>query len=87
MNEWKNIKIEKPKENQPVYYYFDVFDKVYEGFFCTEDNSELFDEPLGTYVSNIFYSKHGWLADDITWWMPREENSVKPIFNKTKEFL
>jgi hypothetical protein len=73
---WLDINIETPYNNEPVYYYFDVFDRVYVGYFCQEDVSFVYNKPYGTYKSNIFYSKHGFLSDDVKYWMPREDTDM-----------
>lgn len=69
MSEWLRIDEHTPEENQPVYYYFGVFDCVYAGFY-----QKYYDEdyPEGVF-SDCFYSKSGFLTDDVTYWMPREE--------------
>jgi hypothetical protein len=73
MSKWIDIKLEKPYNDEPVYYYFNVFDKVYRGFYCEEDVSHIFNEPYGTYKSDCFYGKSGFLCDDVKYWMPRED--------------
>ena len=78
MREWINIKNKVPEEQQKVWYYFDFFSKVYAGFYCSEDNSSIYGEPVGTYISNCFYSKHGFLNNDVEFWMPREDNDEMP---------
>ena len=67
--EWIDIRDKEPEDGQMVYYWFGFFNKVYTGFYekYRED-----DYPEGIY-SNIFFSDKGFLTDDITWWMPREE--------------
>jgi hypothetical protein len=79
-NEWQDIKKSKPAENQPVWYYFEVFDKVYDGYYSREDVSDLYNKPAGTYYTDCFSGRHGWLCDDVDYWMPREEGQEKPKF-------
>lgn len=73
MNKWIDIHDEKPYNDEPVYYYFDFFDKVYIGYYCEEDTSDFFNEPYGKYKSNVFYGKGGFLGDDVIFWMPRDD--------------
>jgi hypothetical protein len=61
---WINIDDQIPEEGQKVFYYFDVFDKVYRGTFTTWTV-----EDMGT--MNCFCGC-GWLCDDVIWWMPDE---------------
>jgi hypothetical protein len=70
-NKWINIHDEKPYDDEPVYYYF--HNKVFYGFYFKEDVSCLYLMPYGTYSSNIFYGRSGFLSNDVTWWMPRED--------------
>ena len=78
MSKWFDIKQKMPEEGQPVWYYFDVADNVYDGFYNRDDVSSLYNEPEGTYFSNCFHGRHGWLCDDVTYWTPREEGQDKP---------
>lgn len=65
---WQHIDESKPMVNQPVYYYFGVFDSIYEGFY-ERYSDKYYKEGL---FSDVFYSdNYGFLTDDITWWMPR----------------
>jgi hypothetical protein len=67
MTTWLHIDEHKPEQHQPVYYWFGVWDCVYEGFF--EESEE--EEIKGMYV---FYGVDGgFLGDDVTWWLPRIE--------------
>jgi hypothetical protein len=66
MSEWKHIDQEQPTQGQPVYYWFGAWDKIYSGFFEVSEDEEC----KGMF---FFYGKSGFLGDDITWWMPREE--------------
>ena len=60
--EWNNIKTAVPDPYQPVVYYFDVFNKSFKGFYEPSD-------PL--YGKHCFYSKYGFLTDDIIYWIGR----------------
>lgn len=76
--EWKDITQEKPTNCQEVFYYFDAFKKVYAGYYELIDNSELYKEPKGTYMSDCFYGKSGFLSGDVQYWMPRESGDIAP---------
>lgn len=82
MNKWIDIHDEKPYNNEPVYYYFDFFDKVYVGYYNEEDVSEIYNEPYGKYKSNCFYGRCGFLCDDVVFWMPRDDTDGIIIPNK-----
>jgi hypothetical protein len=62
MSNWQDIKVSKPKQDQPVWYYFDVFNKVYDGFYSLEDVSDTYGKPDGAYYSDCFYGRHGFFA-------------------------
>lgn len=81
MTDWINIEDQQPEDQQPVYYWFGVFNEICEGYFeiCKDEYFE---------GSRIFYNHSGYLGDDVTWWMPREElpEGVRLIQNgPTKE--
>lgn len=79
---WINIKEKKPEENQEVWYYFEHFNRVYSGKYSREDVSSMYEKPDGTYFSDVFYGKSGFLSDDVDWWMPRKEGEETPVFKK-----
>lgn len=85
---WKDIREEKPKDNQEVYYYFDFFDKVYRGIYNLEDISDIYKKDKGTYFSDCFSDKGGWLCDDIQFWMPIYDNNFpnKPNVEICKQY-
>ncbi len=60
--DWKNIKDCKPEENKPLFYYFDVFDKVYLGKYQE------------TEYGDCFYGKKGFLTDDVDSWVYVPDN-------------
>jgi hypothetical protein len=68
-SKWISIEDQKPEEGQPVYYYFGVFDSVYDGYYKSYSD-EYYPQGIS---SDIFYSALGFLTDDVTWWMLREE--------------
>jgi hypothetical protein len=74
--DWILFKEQKPKNKQHVYYYFDVFDRIYEGYY-----EEYYHEELGSW-EEIFYGKHGFLGDgEVTHWTPYvDELPDKPNF-------
>jgi hypothetical protein len=82
MSEWLDIHDKKPYNDEPVYYYFDVFDKVYYGYYYEDDMSFFYNAPHGTYKQNTFYGRSGFLGDDVTYWMPRED--TEPILYPDK---
>lgn len=71
--EWINIKDKKPEPGKPVWYYFDVFNRIYDGHY------------YGTDKEDVFYGKHGFLTNDVTFWMPKNNNK-KPD-KPSKELL
>lgn len=66
---WKDINQEQPEDGQEVWYYFDIFDRVYEGEYChvREDGWD-----------HMFFGDHGFLTDDVTYWMPRNKGDEMP---------
>lgn len=62
---WIKFSEAKPENGQHVYYYFDVFKEVYEGYY-----EEYWSEDTQGY-EEIFYGKHGFLGGgEVTHWMP-----------------
>jgi len=55
-----NIKDVAPKDDQNVIYFF--MGKAYLGKYekCTEPE----------YGTHVFYSRYGFLTDDVEWWYP-----------------
>jgi hypothetical protein len=78
MSEWIHIDEQRPEENQPVYYWFGFWNQVYEGFYQTGDSEIIDGEEYGG--GNVFYGEGGFLGDDVTWWMPREELPEGVVF-------
>jgi len=66
MSKWYHIDEKVPEQGQSVYYWFGVWDQVYEGKF------EISTDPDFCGMK-VFYGNSGFLGDDVTWWMPREE--------------
>jgi hypothetical protein len=77
--QWLRIDEQKPKDAQLVFYYFGVFDKVYKGMYSSEVFN-LPDEDETTITCNIDYfgGRSGFLGDDVTYWMPREDGDNYP---------
>lgn len=66
MAEWIHIDEQEPEQGQAVYYWFGFWDRVSAGFFKVSDEE-------GFEGMQIFFGEKGFLGDDVTWWMPREE--------------
>lgn len=81
MNIWLRIDEQKPYNEQPVFYYFGFFDKIYKGAYSTEE-VEFSGKIL---VMDCFYGKSGFLSDDVTYWMPRIEGNEFFPEHPTKE--
>ncbi len=70
--QWIDIMQEKPKEGQSCWYWFEVFKKVYAGKYSKVDETPL--------IGDMFYDPKGYLTDDVTWWMPKEDgDDEKPV--------
>ena len=71
MSDWILIEDGSPSEKQAVIYYFKHVG-VHRGNFQTTDYGEDLglDENEETYKGNCFYSKSGFLTDDVTHWLP-----------------
>lgn len=65
---WIRIDEKLPEEGQKVFYYFEVFKQVYDGFYTK-------DKEMGF---NVFHGDHGFLGDDVTYWMPRNDGDQEP---------
>lgn len=75
--QWLRIDEQLPENEQDVFYYFGVFDQIYEGkYFSQETNFDDEDGPM--YTLNIFGGKCGYLSDDVTYWQPRVEGQECP---------
>ena len=66
--EWLRIDQKKPGQNQKVWYWFEVSKKVFSGIYRQGG------EDHGAY--DIFMGERGFLGDDVTWWMPRADETV-----------
>ena len=64
---WHRIDKEKPHEDQKVFYWYGLPDKVYSGFYESCESE---------WIKNVFYGQGGFLTDAITYWMPRAEGQV-----------
>ena len=74
---WLRIDEQKPEQNQPVFYYFGVFDRVYEVKYISTETD--FGDDDGTlYEIDYFGGMSGFLGDDVTYWMPRADGDEKP---------
>ena len=77
MRAWLRIDEQKPEQEQKVFYWFGSFGKVYEGAYVSEDTD--FSNSNGAlYQIDYFYDGGGFLGDDVTFWMPREEGDDMP---------
>lgn len=74
---WNHIDEKKPTHGQAVFYYFGVFNQVYAGWYADGEEEE------EAFSCNIFYSKRGYLGDDVTWWAEREELPEGVTFDPT----
>lgn len=72
---WLRIDEQKPEEEQEVFYWFGAFDKVYAGKFVTEVIDDVGPTP---FEIDYFYDEGGFLGDDVTYWMPRNEGDPLP---------
>lgn len=70
---WIRIDEQTPEEGQGVWYYFGIFDKVYAGKYL---KVRVEDWPEGVYA-NCFHDETGFLADDVTYWCPREDGGIQ----------
>jgi hypothetical protein len=76
MRSWIEITNKKPKHKQPVFYYF-KYTGVHAGYYKeTEIPEEAFNQK-GIFM-DCFYGDSGFLCDDVTHWMPREEGDKLP---------
>jgi hypothetical protein len=78
MKRWIKVKDRLPKENQKVFYFFDVCG-VFAGKYTLWDCSKDLKQPKGTTIYNCFYSDSGYLCDDVTHWMPRKDGEKLPL--------
>lgn len=76
--QWINIKDQQPQDHQDVWYYFGVFDKVYQGKYVLNSDTWTDDENVEhTFHMNCFYGS-GFLNDDVMFWMPYNEGDSTP---------
>ena len=73
---WIDIKDQKPKEEQEVFYFFEVLG-VYAGKYKSVELDEEFIGQKGIYM-DCFYGEGGFLCDDVTHWRPRSEGDEFP---------
>ena len=73
---WIKIKDEKPIEGQELFYYF-KYVGVHAGKYKRKELPYHFIKQRGVFM-DVFYSKGGYLADDVTHWMPRKEGDPLP---------
>jgi hypothetical protein len=64
---WKRIDRFKPAQKQEVWYWFEIFQKTYAGFYRTDSHGQ-----------DMFYGSCGWLTGDVTYWMPRYRKKPRP---------
>ncbi len=70
---WLRIDKQKPEQNQNVFYWFGFFDKVYSGTY----NLESIEIRPGKIINiDYFCDRGGALGDDITYWLPRNEDDI-----------
>jgi hypothetical protein len=62
---WRRIDEEQPEHKQEVFYFFAVDKRVYAGQYIRPSKED------AEFISHIFQSQHGFLLDDVTYWMPR----------------
>lgn len=76
--DWIKITDRRPLDGQKVWYYFDVCG-VNAGYYELATTASL---PNGNTVpippSDVFYGEKGFLCDDVTHWLPREDGDIKP---------
>lgn len=72
---WLRIDEITPAEEQNVWYWFGLFDKIYAGRYIGADECS----------DNIFIDKGGWLSDEVTYWMPRNEGDIEPEYPSKEE--
>jgi len=70
-NLWRNVKKEKPFDQQMVWYYFEPSDKVCAGKYQKTKHGD------------CFYGEHGFCINEAELWIPIEE--YKPNSPKKKE--
>lgn len=77
MEKWHFIKDKKPIDGQEVWYFFPIFNKVYNGFYTQVDLADAFglEKPL---LCDQFYGDHGFLTDEEVYWCDREKGDKKP---------
>lgn len=68
---WIKTNDRLPEQGEKVWYYFEPVG-VNRGHFKTETMKNVGD-------FQCFGGKKGWLCDDVTHWMPRNDNDLKPI--------
>jgi hypothetical protein len=71
---WLNIDMTVPDEGQEVWYYFGFFDHIYSG----KHRSFREEGYAPGVMSHCFFGASGFLTDDVTWWMPRVEDDLRP---------
>ena len=66
---------QKPAEGQNVYYFFKHVG-VHKGKYSRQElDASLFGAGV---MADCFYGDMGWLCDDVTHWMPRENATCFP---------
>ena len=66
----------KPKDGQKVFYFFDVVG-VHAGTYQKTEVPEGF-AGSGVFMDCFYGDKGGWLCDDVTHWMPRNDCDKVP---------
>ena len=74
-NPWININDQKPIDGQDVWYYFGVFDRMYQGTYYINEESYTDDDGVEhTFQKDCFCNNGGgFLNDDVTWWSVRDD--------------
>jgi len=87
--EWIKVEDKLPKENQKVWYYFKPCGVYLGNYSRIEYPKEATGVDYPVY-GDCFHSKHGWLTDDVTHWMPYQayhdgDIEPQPPMEKDKE--
>ncbi len=77
--QWIKITDQNPTDQQDVWYYFGVFDRVYKGkYTINQDSWTDEDNAEHTFQMDCFYGNGGFLNGDVMFWMPCNEGDTTP---------
>lgn len=79
MDNWRKIEDTRPKDGQEVIYFFDVVG-VHRGIYReVQQPSDFYGKEFDTgspVIVDVFYSAKGFLSDDVTHWMPDNDQPL-----------